>query len=440
LVLGVLAGPSAAQQPLTLARAFAIADSQAYGNRLAHAARDLRAGERDQTLKGLLPSLRVEGGWMRTTDPLSAFGFTLRQRGVSQASFDPSALNAPEPISNIAAGLVAEVPLLNPDVWLGRRAADAAVRAAEEMTRWTRAAGRLDVVRAYFGGILARDHVAALEAGWAAAQSHVRSARSLYEQGIVTRSDVLLAEVKAGQLEAQLLSVRGREAIALRQLAVVLGIAEPGTLSLPAALPDLAPLTRIDPQSMPGLRADVAAAQAGAEAARHDVARATALLLPRVNSFGRLDWNQPRTGFGGRPSWTIGVMASWSLFGGGSELVARRAAMARAASAATEAEAAEARAALELAERRNDLEVALATTAIASRAVDQAAEAHRIVSRKYQGGLATVTELLEASAVETHARVERSASIYRAITAAAAWRVTLGLDASDLTLLDQGGN
>jgi outer membrane protein TolC len=180
----------------------------------------------------------------------------------------------------------------------------------------------------------------------------------------------------------------------------------------------------------------VAAAHAGAEAAKRDVERATSLLFPRINSFGRLDWNQPDR-IGGHPAWTVGVMASWSFFGGGSELVARRAAQARAVAAATEAEAAQAKAVLELASRRNDLTVARATAEIAARAVAQATEAHRIVTRKYEGGLATVTELLESAAVETRIRVQRAAAVYQVIVAAAAWRVAAGGDGSDLTVLDQ---
>jgi outer membrane protein TolC len=431
-----------AQQPanypgtLSLGRAFAIADSQAYTNRLAIAARELRTSERDQTLKGLLPSLRVEGGWTRTNDPLNAFGFALRQRAVTQESFDPARLNFPDPISNIGAGVVAELPLINPDVWLGRGAAGAAVDAADAMVRWNQASARLDVVRAYFGGVLAREQVGAYEAGWTASQSHVRLARSLQTQGLVTRSDVLLAEVKAGEIEAALLAARGQAALAGRQLALALGVSDSIVAQLPEALPEVSSLSRLDSTPEPALRADVAAAQAGAEAARRDVDRATSLLLPRINSFGRLDWNQPDR-IGGHPSWTVGVMASWSFFGGGSELVARRAAEARAVTAATEAEAAHARAALELASRRNDLEVARATALIAARAVEQATEAHRIVTRKYEGGLATVTELLESAAVATGTRVERAAAVYRVIVAAAEWRVASGGDGSDLVVLDQ---
>jgi outer membrane protein TolC len=400
------------------------------------AAADLGRAERDRTLRGLLPSVRAEAGWMRTTDPLNAFGMVLRQRGVTQASFQPDALNYPDETTNVGAGLVAELPLINPDVWLGRSAANHAAMAVEASTRWTRDGARLEVVRAYYGGVLAREQVRALDAGVSAARSHVDRARSLLAQGIVTRSDVLMAEVKAGELETRLLAARGDSHLAVRRLALALGTPGDTSLVLPDALPDPARLTALVELSDPLPRADVEAAELGREAALKDVKRAGATLLPRVNSFGRWDWNDPGTLFGGKPSWTVGVMASWSFFSGAGELVDRRAAQARAASATAMAEAASARAELEAAERRNEVEVALASLEIAERAVGQASEAHRIVARKYEGGLSAVTELLEASALETGTRVGRAAAVYRAIVATAGWRMATGRGLTDLAALD----
>jgi outer membrane protein TolC len=129
-------------------------------------------------------------------------------------------------------------------------------------------------------------------------------------------------------------------------------------------------------------------------------------------------------------------MASWSFFSGARERVEKRAAQARAASADAMAEAASARATLEAAERRNEVDVAIASLAIAERAVGQAAEAHRIVARKYEGGLATVTELLEAAAMETGTRVSRAAAVHRAILATAGWRMATGQALTELTTLD----
>lgn len=423
LALAVLPVPTQAQQPLSLAEAFDRADRLAYANRMAAAGRQVQAGQGREAFRGILPTVRVEAGWIRTTDPLNAFGFTLRQRTVTPAAFDPARLNDPTPTGNLGSALVLEQPLVNLDAWAGRGAARSADQAAAASERWTVTATRLDVVRAWFGGVLARERVATLEAALRAAQSHVRQASALLDQGMVIRSDLLLAQVKAGELEADLAAARGDSALAVHRLALVLGSPGDTTLVLPARLPEaevlesvLAQRAAIDAGQE---RDDVRAARLGEDAARGDVRRTRAALLPRLNGFARYDWNTPDAVFGGQEAWTIGVMASWAPFSGGSELAAVQAARGRAAMAEAGAEAVRARAALEAAERDNALAVARTRLGIAGRAVAQAEEAHRLVSRSYAGGLATVTDLLGAAAAETASRLGRSAAVYQLIVAAA---------------------
>ena len=424
-----------AQQPLTLRQAMSRADSLGWSNRIAAAATAGQRAERDRALRGILPTLRGEAGWARTTDPLGAFGYTLRQRGLTQASFDPAALNYPAPTSNVGAGLIAEMPLFNGDAWVGRSAGAHAVRAAESVERWTREGARLDVARVYYGGILANEQVRALEAGHAAALANVSRARALLTQGLVTRSDLLIAEVAAGELETRLLAARSDARLAVRRLALALGTPDDTALVLPTSLPARDGLVTLRGDSAVG-RADIAAAESSIKAASLDVKRAGSTLLPRINSFGRWDWNAASDLLGAKPSWTVGVMASWSFFSGAGELTDRKIARAREASAMAQAEAVSARATLEAVERESELDVALATLDIAEEAVTQAAEAYRIVARKYEGGLAAVTELLDAAAIETRTRLDRSAALYRAIVAAGGWQLATGRDLMQLTTLD----
>jgi outer membrane protein TolC len=80
--------------------------------------------------------------------------------------------------------------------------------------------------------------------------------------------------------------------------------------------------------------------------------------------------------------------------------------------------------------------VALIRLDIAERAAAQSAEAHRIVSRKYTGGLAGVVELLETQAVETQSALALSQARYGTVVAAAERRRALGLDPASLASLD----
>ena len=65
--------------------------------------------------------------------------------------------------------------------------------------------------------------------------------------------------------------------------------------------------------------------------------------------------------------------------------------------------------------------------------MDQSAEAHRLVSRRYAGGLASVVELLDAQAAETTARLGLSRSTYEALVAVAERQHAVGADVALIT-------
>jgi outer membrane protein TolC len=100
-------------------------------------------------------------------------------------------------------------------------------------------------------------------------------------------------------------------------------------------------------------------------------------------------------------------------------------------------EAAEAQARLEQQATESDVQVALARLGIAETAVLQGSEAHRIVARKYEGGLATVVELLGASAIDTQTRLGLAEARYQAIVAEAARRQAAGRDLDALATLEE---
>ncbi len=447
--LALLVAPAAslsAQATLTLDEALATARGGAYAVRMAEGEARERSAGRLAALQGILPSLRLESGFMRTTDPVAAFGLNLRQRTISQADFAPDRLNYPPVGENWTGAVVLEVPLVNPDAWLGLGAAGHASAAAEAAADWRVYETSGDVVRAYFGGILAAEKVETLEAAVEAARAHVRQAEQMVEQGLVTKSDALLARVKAGEVEAELVSARGEARSAVRQLATLLGTPDrlpvlPETLPSPDAVRGVVASAQVeDTPATVGdrlaIREDVRAARLGLSAARRDVLRARSTWLPRINAFGRYDWHSPDGLYQGDENWTVGVMAQWTPIAGASHLSESRAASGRRAVAEARADAALANARLEAATAGDRLDAALQRLRIAEQAVEHAAEAHRIVGHKYEGGLATVVELLDASATETRTRLGRAHAVFTVIDEAAARALALGADPALFAVLD----
>lgn len=433
--------------PLRLADALAEADRGAFANRRAVAAADAERARAALPLKGILPGARVEGGFLRTTDPIGAFGTTLRQRLVSPAAFDPARLNNPAPVNNVMGGIVLDVPLLNGDAWTGWRAARAAADATDAVADWTRIATRAQVVSAYYGSVLAAEKVATLEQADRAAQAAVRQVERMVQQGLVTKADALLAQVRAGDVASQLLAARNDVATAQQQLAMLLGRGTPSGVALPHTLPSdsavrsfaAADTVRTEAATVRaevGQRDDVRAARLASQAARADMQRAGTTILPRVNGFARYDWNSPATLYAGRPNWTVGVMASWSLFGGGSELADAAGASARARSARAGAEGAEAHARVEIDAATRAVTVALQRLELAAASAAQSREAHRLVEKRYAGELATIAELLGAEATATGAALAHAAARYTAIDAIAQHRRAIGADPGVLARLE----
>lgn len=421
---------------LSLGGALRLADIHAYPNRNAEAGAAAARAAADGAWRGVLPAVGTEMSVVRTTDPIGAFGFLLRQRAVTQASFSPSSLNFPDGVTNYGAAVVLDQPLVNVDAWMGLRAARAAAEATTSGARWTAVSVRADVVQAYFGAIVAGEMAHAMAAAERAAREHVRAAELATANGFTTRSDALLARVRAGDVTAQRMDADSKARTARVALAVLLGVPSDTAFTLPDSLPGPADVRAMMPQVLPDRdRDDVVAARAASVAARLDLHRAQGTLLPRVNGFARYDWNAARL-MEGMPSWTVGAAASWSLFGGGLEIADTRGAAARLRGAEARAEGAAAAAVLERRTADEAFTVALARAAIADTAVLQSAEALRIVRKKYDGGIAAVSELLAAAAAEMQSRVMLADSRYRVLAAAAARLRAWGADPAALAALD----
>lgn len=441
LAATLLAATRIQAQQLSLGDALHRGDRTAYANVAARGVQQAQRAEGTRALRGILPTVRMDAGYVRSTDPVAVFGTTLRQRSITQQNFDPARLNFPDPVPNYAATIVLEQPLFNADAWAGRTAAAALSEATAAATRWTAIDTRVEIVRTYFAAILAGQEVVTLDAALGAAREHVRQAEALVKNGLATPSDALLAAVKAGETETALIEARGRAATAHLALAVALGNAGDTSFTLPGVLPAreaLVTLARDARQDAPQqTRDDIISAQLRREAAARDILRARSLYLPRINSFARYDWNAAAQPFAGVKNWSVGVMASWTPFAGAYEIAELQATGGQQQASDAEHRAIEARAQLELEQSAVALDVGVARMGIAHRSAQQSAEAYRIVARKYAGGIATIVELLDAAATQTSSQLADANARFAVITAIAVRHRALGSDPGALRALDE---
>jgi outer membrane protein TolC len=168
-----------------------------------------------------------------------------------------------------------------------------------------------------------------------------------------------------------------------------------------SAKPTRAELTALD-QRIAAADERIDAARAGrkptvAVAANADYANPNPRIFPRLNQW--------------RTSWELGVTASWTLWDGGR--VDAEAAEASAAARALRARHADVHASIdtEVRQRQLDLDSARAALGAATAAVDSAAEAHRVLGERYNVGVATSTEVLDAEVVLLQAELDRTRAL-----------------------------
>ena len=229
--------------------------------------------------------------------------------------------------------------------------------------------------------------------------------------------------------------IMGRDAVNAHDIQVPSALPSDSALRALALSDSLSTVTRINAASAMQ-RPDLFAARARVDVARLELTRQNSTLLPRVNSFARYDWNSPTSLYGGKKNWTLGVVASWSLFNGGQSLAEISAASSRFRAARDAEHVATQQAILDADVTQRAVMVALQRLLNADAQATQSAEAQRLVSRRYAGGLATVAELLAANAMATGAALRHATTRYAVIAAVTSHRLAIGADITSLAALD----
>jgi len=149
----------------------------------------------------------------------------------------------------------------------------------------------------------------------------------------------------------------------------------------------------------------------------------------------RVDWKEHASMFQKAPSWSVGVVASWNILGGAQIIGSEREAHGRWREAETGRQALRSKQAMEREAEQARLAAALERLDIERGSLEQVCESHRIVSRRYDEGLATIAERIEAGALETKIRLEMVALRQDAVASLAKLALLEGRDPSALISL-----
>jgi outer membrane protein TolC len=306
------------------------------------------------------------------------------------------------------------------------RAARAERSATGEDLAAARADLRLETARAFYALVTADEAERVLKGTLASIESHVRDLRSRLEQGLIPPNDVLSAEAQRSRQRLLAIEAHNQRGIAEADLRRLIGPGTPGALeptigaAAPATAGDLAALIALARESRPERRAvndRVAAARARENAASaagrpqlaviagYDYANPNPRIFPRA-----AEWNQ---------SWDAAVNVTWSLWDGGRRKADE--AEAAAGTRALEARVRDVDRQIEFEVRQRWLEADSTRAAIeaADDGVRAAVEARRVVMERFNAGVATSTEVLDAETAVLQAELDHTRAAANARMAAA---------------------
>ena len=404
LFVGLLIAASLAEaQPSTLRLSLADAIARGFANshRLAEArAREEGAKAAATTADlGDKPTFNANAGYSRTNHVLN-FGFP-RPDGALVIVF-------PDIPDNFTTRLSFQWPIYTS----GRsdaleRAAIAEAQAAGADVETARADLRLEIVRAYWAAVTAREAERVLEESTARAEAQVTDAKNRFDVGLIPPNEVSTLEAQRSRERAQLIEATNLREGATIDLRRLIGVPHDTVLDLTdsleatpqasAATGQVSDVVKQALEARPERKA-LTFRLGGAEE-RQKAALTTR--KPTVAFAGGFDYSNPNRRIfpvtkTWDESWDVGVNLNWNFFDFGR--AKSQAAEAAAIVTATRERIAEFDSVVsaDVRQRLLDIESSQAMVRAASDAVRSATEARRVVTDRFAAGVATSTDVLIA--------------------------------------------
>src|SRR5690606_14081441 len=265
-LIGLLPTILFAQQTVPISKAEVLEKVVQQNNKLIIGEQQVLAakGDYNQTNAVFLPNITASHSAMATTNPLMAFGFKLNQEIVTQADFDPNALNNPSQINMFATRFEVQQPLINMDGIFQRKAAKAKWEAVRMQLNRSGDYISLETEKAYMQLQLAYKSVDVLESAFKAAEENLRLANNSFKQGYLQQSDVLAVQVRVTEVENQLQYAKSNVYNASEYLEVLMNENVKGVLKPSDSLTVTSELVAI--QNSLDSRADIKAMEFATEA------------------------------------------------------------------------------------------------------------------------------------------------------------------------------
>jgi outer membrane protein TolC len=421
LVLGLLCvQPTKGQEvPLSLDQALEATindNKEIHLATLDEAAAEARYG---QTNAVFLPQIKLTYTGMSTNNPLNAFGFKLQQQAIMQEDFNPALLNEPSATQNFMTKAEWRQPILNMDMWSIRQAAQEQQHVYAFKTKRTKELVVFEVQKAYAQLQLAYQAKGVLEEAVQTVNAIYAATNNRFEKGYLQKSDVLQVQVQVKTTENKLAEAISNIQNASDYLGLLMGaragvIYQVDSISISSVTPIENTQAAISDD-----RADFKAMQSAISAHERMINSGKMSYLPHVNAFGEFMINDPKAfGFGSN-AYLVGAELSWTLFNGTAtrnrvweQRIERDKTVAHLALQKEQAQ-------LELNKTLRQLQDSQFAIQRQEIAVSQSTEVLRIVENRYQQGLVTTNDVLQAQSLLAQQKLLLAEAAYQYHTTAA---------------------
>ena len=248
---------------------------------------------------------------------------------------------------------------------------------------------------------------------------HLKNVKAQYDVGVVAKVDVLRSEVELANAQQNLIKAENAYKIAEANFNKIIGL----PLATNLFLEDTLNYTPYDKDLEYCLdyaaknRPELEQAKQGVEAARGQVKQARSGYQPQIGAFAKQNWTSGKDGKGNWPAdeesnWTVGVTASLNIFDTGVPRAKSHAAEANYFSAQETYRDTVDAVMLDVRSQYLNLREAEKRISTTEVAVSQAEEDYRIAQLRYQAGVGTNTDVLDAQVALTDAQTNYLQSVY----------------------------
>ncbi len=368
-----------------------------------------------RSASGFLPKVSVSETWSKTDNPLMALGTKLNQEIVTPGDFNPAVINHPGSISNYNTRLSVVQPVFNGGKeYLGRTQAKLAKEASVQDHERARQETVYNVVKAYYGVLLAKAHNTVALQSIETSAANVKLVEARYNAGAVLQSDLLRAKVQYAEVKEMLTRSENNLKVTAAGLNFAMGVPQSTGYDVAGALTVQEVKTDLDAvlAKASAKRPDLMAMDLNRRNAEKSVKQARTDYLPNLNLMGQVDWNSANFAGDEGKSWAVMAVLQWNLFDG---LVTRsKVKEAVANSSRIKSLEEQTRSAVQLQARQSyyNLTASLDRIAATTSSVQEAEEGLRIVQKRYETGMTTLVDVLNAENALIRARTSALQALY----------------------------